>query len=130
MLHAIIIEKDALNARLIRQCLIILGYTTFSFATTVDKAVYAATLQRPDLITADVQLKEGSGIDAVRTICATNPSPILFIVGDSRPVDGRFPGAAVLNKPFALQQFAEGVQEAVSRFGEQERLVRAEAGKI
>lgn len=125
MLHAIIIEKDALNARLIKQCLIVLGYTTFSFAATLDNAVFAATLQRPDLITADVQLKEGNGIDAVQTICATNPSPVLFIVGDSRPVDGRFPSAAVLNKPFALHQFAERVHEAVSLFDQRERAGKA-----
>lgn len=119
MLHAIIIEKDVLNARLIRQCLIILGYTTFTLAATASDAVFAASLQRPDLVTADVQLKEGSGIDAVQSICAVDPTPILFIVGDSRPVDGRFPDAAVLNKPFALHQFAEGVREAVLLFDRQ-----------
>lgn len=119
MLHAIIIEKDALNARLIRQCLIILGYTTFTLAVTANDAVYAASLRRPDLVTADVHLKEGSGIDAVQTICAADPAPILFIVGDPRPVDGRFPDAAVLNKPFALHQFAERVREAVLLFDRQ-----------
>jgi CheY-like chemotaxis protein len=64
-MHALIIEDEPLIAMLIEDILRTCGYSSFAFAATVDDAVAAATSRCPDLITSDVELKPGNGIDAI-----------------------------------------------------------------
>lgn len=124
-MHAIIIEKDELNAQLVFQCLKQLGYTSFFWASSAAEAVRAALENRPNLITADVKLRQGSGIDAVRAICEISPVPVLFVVGDPGSLADDCPGAAVLHKPFSLRLFAEKVEQAESLFLRQHNILKA-----
>lgn len=62
ILHAIIIEKDYLNAQLIKRCLMEMGYRRFSWADTASDAVAAVHQCLPDLITADVHLREEAAL--------------------------------------------------------------------
>ena len=69
MMHALIIEDEALIAMAIEDALLTCGFTSFEVAASAQDAMAAAARKCPDLITADVELRPGSGIDAVQSIC-------------------------------------------------------------
>ena len=102
-MHVLIIEDEPLIAMSIEDALRDSGCTSFAFATSATDAVAAATLRCPDLITADVQLAPGCGIEAVGAICGGKPIPVIFITGTAARVRERITEHAVLNKPFSEQ---------------------------
>lgn len=67
-MHAFIIEDDYLIAKDLQDMLDDLGFTKFSFARSEDAAILAANNQHFDLITADVRLLPGDGVNAVEAI--------------------------------------------------------------
>ncbi len=77
-----------------------------------DEAVAAARERCPDLITSDVQLARGCGIDAVQRICEEKPIPILYITATAMMVLDRCPWAVVIQKPFGTADLRDGVQKA------------------
>lgn len=99
-MHVLIIEDEPLIAMLIEDALRDCGCTSFAFAASVEQAVAAATARCPDLITADVQLSPGCGIDAVAAICGGPAIPVIFITGTAAEVDARRPGSIIVHKPF------------------------------
>jgi two-component system, response regulator PdtaR len=111
-MHALIIEDEFLTSQLIEDRLRDLGFSSFAFAIDVDEAVAAAAERCPDLITADVQLSAGCGIDAVQRICDEQPIPVLYITGAAMMVRERCPWAIVIQKPFGVADLREGVREA------------------
>jgi CheY-like chemotaxis protein len=111
-MHALIIEDEFLIAQLIEDRLQGLGFTSFAFAMDEAEAVAAARDRCPDLITSDVQLATGCGIDAVRRICNEKPIPILYITSTAMTVRERCPSAVVIQKPFGLADLRDGVHEA------------------
>ncbi len=111
-MHALIIEDEFLIAQHIEDRLRDLGFTSFAIAMDEEEAVAAAKLRCPDLITSDVQLSSGCGIDAVQRICDEKPIPILYITGTAMTVSERCPWAVVIQKPFGIADLREGVREA------------------
>lgn len=111
-MHALIIEDEFLTAQLIEDRLRDLGFTSFSFAMDEQEAVAAASGRCPDLITSDVQLSSGCGIDAIQSICDEKPIPVLYITGTAMMVRDRCPWAVVIQKPFGAADLREGVREA------------------
>ena len=114
-MHALIIEDDFLTTQLIEDRLRDLGFTSFAFAMDEEEAVSAARERCPDLITSDVQLASGCGIDAVQRICAENPIPILYITGTAMMLRERCPGAIIVQKPFGVADLRDAVQTAIKR---------------
>jgi CheY-like chemotaxis protein len=98
--HALIIEDEPVIAMMIEDILRENGYTTFGFAASAPEAVEAARTRCPDLITSDVALKPGNGIDAVEEICSAGARPAIFVTSDDAEVRRRLPGHPVLRKPF------------------------------
>ena len=111
-MHALIIEDQFLTAQLIEDRLRKLGFTSFAFAMDEDEAVAAASQRCPDLITSDVELSSGCGIDAVRRICDKKPIPVLYITGSAMAVRDRCPWAVVIEKPFGEADLREGIRAA------------------
>ena len=111
-MHALIIEDEFLTAQLIEDRLRDLGFTSFAFAMDEQEAIAAASELCPDLITSDVQLARGCGIDAVQRICHEKPIPVLYITGTAVAVRERCPWAVVIQKPFGMADLREGVKEA------------------
>jgi CheY-like chemotaxis protein len=111
-MHALIIEDEFLTAQLIEDQLRDLGFTSFAFAMDEEEAISAAHERCPDLITSDVQLASGCGIDAVQRICDQNPIPILYITGTAMLVRERCPSAVVIQKPFGVADLRNAVTEA------------------
>ena len=112
LMHALIIEDEFLTAQLIEDRLRELGFTSFAFAMDEEEAVEAARGKCPDLITSDVELLRGCGIDAVQQICDENPIPVLYITGSAARVRERCPWAIIIQKPFGMADLREAVKEA------------------
>lgn len=111
-MHALIIEDEFLTAQLIEDRLRDLGFTSFAFAMDEEEAIAAAAERCPDLVTADVQLSSGCGIDAVQRICEEKPIPVLYITGTAMTVRERCPWAVVIQKPFGMADLRDAVREA------------------
>jgi CheY-like chemotaxis protein len=71
--------------------------------------IEAAAERSPDLITADDRLEAGSGVEAVRRICARQPIPVVFIVGNPSALEAVGPNMVVLEKPFSSAALEQAV---------------------
>ncbi len=111
-MHALIIEDEFLTAQLIEDRLRDLGFTSFAFAMDEEEAIATALERCPDLVTSDVQLLSGCGIDAVQRICDGKPVPVLYITGSATLVRERCPWAVIIQKPFGTADLCEGVRQA------------------
>jgi DNA-binding response OmpR family regulator len=114
-MHALIIEDDPLIAMAIEDILRDCGFTSFHLAVSLEEAVAAARERCPRLITADVELKPGSGIDAVRRICSDSPIPVIFITARAEEARSRMPLHAAVSKPFRVSEVEAAVREAISQ---------------
>jgi CheY-like chemotaxis protein len=90
-----------------------LGFTKFSFARSEDAAIMGATEQPIDLITADVRLLPGDGLNAVEAICAKRQVPVIFITGYADELTERAPDAIVVQKPIKSEELEEAVRQAL-----------------
>ena len=111
-MHALIIEPEPFTAQLIEDCLADLGFTSFDYAVDEDQAVTHASARCPDLITADVTLASGCGVNAVQRICDTATIPVLYVTGTSSEVRSRCPAAAIVRTPFSIGELIYGVEQA------------------
>jgi DNA-binding response OmpR family regulator len=111
-MHALIIENEFFTADLIQDGLAEIGFTSFATVRDEDEAVAEAALHHPDLITADVELDHGCGIDAVRRICDVDAIPVVYITGTAWLVRDRCPSAIIIQKPFGMASLREGVRNA------------------
>ena len=114
-MHALIIEDESLIAMAIEHVLRTCGFTSFDIASSPQAAIDAALRRCPDLITSDVQLKPGCGIDTVLTICSGSVIPVLFITGNAADVTTRLPRSHVLAKPFSDTSLTAAVALALAR---------------
>lgn len=108
MCHVLIIEDEPFIAMAIQELLEEEGATSFDFAVTQGEAIEAATARRPDLITSDVKLIEGTGPRAVAQIHQRlGQVPVIFISAtpaECKPCD---PPGIVLGKPVREQALRE-----------------------
>ncbi len=109
-MHALIIEDEALIAMTIEQILSEYGFRSFDIASSGEEAIRAAELRCPDLITADVELRPGSGIDAVNAICSGPKIPVIFITGSPSEVASRMPQHPLIVKPFTSEAVITAVE--------------------
>jgi CheY-like chemotaxis protein len=104
--HALIIEDELLLGMGMQSVLAPLGYSSFAFASTAIQALELAKLQRPDLITVDVNLMHGTGMEAVKTITdACGPTAIIYVTGDPSALAG-VADAVIVRKPFSPADIA------------------------
>lgn len=113
-MHALIIEDEAMIALVIEEYLNDLGFTCCT-ADTEAGAIAAAEARCPDLIVADNRLIEGSGVDAVRTICAGLIIPVVYTCGDPEGWEGELQHGVLLGKPFTSGSFRASVADALDR---------------
>jgi len=112
-MHALIIEDEALIAMVIEDALRDSGFTSVEVVASAQAAIEAAAHRCPDLITSDVQLRPGCGINAVLSICDGSAIPVIFITGNAEDVTRRLPGHVVLAKPFCTSALAAAVAAAM-----------------
>jgi DNA-binding response OmpR family regulator len=114
-MHALIIEDEFMIATVIEYVLRDCGFDSFDFAPSIETAIAAAERRRPDLITADVGLNSGSGLEAVAMICEQPSIPVIFITGSAAQVRDEVSRYAVLNKPFSEQTLTYAVAASLAR---------------
>ena len=116
-MHALIIEDDFTTAAAIEYVLRDCGFDSFELAVSGDAAVGAAARRCPDLITADVGLAVGDGIEAIRVICKDADIPVIFITGHApAEVRAEVPdNYAILIKPFSEQTLTYAVAASLAR---------------
>lgn len=112
-MHALIIEDMFLEAAVIEDVLRTLGYTSFDIVDREEDAIRAAEVRCPDLITADQRIREGSGVSAVRLICATRAIPVVFISEYRAEVLRLAPDAVIIGKPFGERTLRDAVEQAI-----------------
>lgn len=80
MCQVFMVEDEPLIALDLENLLADHGATSFSFAASEAEAVSEAFDRRPDLITSDVTLLEGTGPSALRTIrAALGMIPVIYV---------------------------------------------------
>lgn len=116
MCHVLIIEDDWLIGEHIESVARDSGATSIDRAETEAGAVALALAHPPAIILSDVQLLEGTGPMAVRTIRAHfGPLPVIFITAtpDScQPCDG---ATAILRKPVTSSEVSHAFLLIVAR---------------
>jgi CheY-like chemotaxis protein len=111
--HALIIEDEMIIALEVEDLLRGLGYRSFDIAATPADAVEQATQHRPDLITADVRIVDGTGIEAVRAITERlGEIPYFYVTGNVDMLKGE--RAEVVEKPISPRAFARACAAAVA----------------
>jgi DNA-binding response OmpR family regulator len=113
-MHALIIEDEVMIAAAIEYVLRQCGFDTFDVAPSSWSAIAAANVRRPDLITADVQLKPGCGIETVHEICGHPPIPVIYITGSAAEVHRRLSNQTILKKPFTEQTLTYAVAASLA----------------
>ena len=112
MCHVLIIEDEPLLAFDLQDMLSAVGATSFAFAETEEEAVTEARARRPDVITSDVMLREGTGPRAVALILGEiGPVPVIFITGSPDQCAPCDPPARVLAKPVADEMVCAAFRE-------------------
>lgn len=99
MCHVLVIEDEGFIAMMIQDCLIAHGATSVEVAASEADAIACARQHRPDFITSDVRLLEGTGPHAVAAIAKLyGEIPVLFITASPEKCEA-YPPVAVMRKP-------------------------------
>src|SRR5262245_15743316 len=113
-MHALIIEDEFLTALDLKGILQELGFESADIALCEEDAVEAARRRRPDFITADVNLKQGTGVKALRTSQNELGSIAAIYVTATPEVLRRVPNALIASKPFTKETIRGAWQFACS----------------
>jgi DNA-binding response OmpR family regulator len=115
VMRALIIEPQIFTSFMIEDALRDAGFTSIALATTEEEAIACAEADPPDLVTSAVQLRCGSGIEAVRRIRLRQDVPVLFITQQVGEVRAGEPNALVVKKPFLAAHLPPAIAEAQDR---------------
>ena len=116
-MHALIIEDESVIAMEIENVLRDFGFNSISVAMSEADAVADASRHSPDLITCDVRLNPGSGVEAIRSICRRTPIPVIFLTGSPDEARARYPDHVVLTKPFTDAALRRAIASAMAADG-------------
>lgn len=114
MCHVLVIEDQPILAMMIEDTVLDNGATSVDIAATEDDAVAAAARRRPDFITSDVHLLEGTGPHAVATIRRCHGEiPVLFITALPGECSPCAPPGEVLTKPVGSTELGRRFRRAI-----------------
>ncbi len=112
MLHALIIEQNAVVGCELSKRLVDLGFDSIDHAWTEDGAVDIAARHPPDLVLVGDAVETGDGISAARRICEQRDVPVLLVTADSLRARKRLAEGAILQGPFVLSKLPEAISLA------------------
>ncbi|HEY3694837.1 response regulator [Phenylobacterium sp.] len=105
--HALIIEDEILIAFEVQGVLEELGFDSFDLACSPTEALALAQAHRPDLITADLRIVGGTGLEAVEAITEQmGPIPVVYVTANADLLRGHC-APAVVEKPIAWPVLAD-----------------------
>jgi two-component system, response regulator PdtaR len=114
-MHVLVIEDNFMISLSIRAILSEFDFDSVATARSEAAAIEAAYIQPPDLITCDVDLDPGNGLDAITAITAQRMTRVIFITSSADLVRDRYPGATVLQKPFCQEEMTEVVRSTLNQ---------------
>lgn len=114
-MRALVIEDEALLAWMVEEILREFGITAVDWASSEAQAIAAAHLNSPDVLIADSDISSGSGIAAIRAICADRHIPTVIITADARSARRSVPGAAIAEKPFIEEALVDALERILSQ---------------
>ena len=110
-MHVLIIEDEALLAMDLQCFLEELGADSCALADSEADAVRSAMEQPPDLITADMELREGTGLGAVRAIRKRiGEVPVVYVTGQPDRCEGLDDHTHAVRKPILWLELVEALQ--------------------
>lgn len=110
--HALIIEDEMLIALEVESLLYDFGFSSCDIVDNPEDAVKSAIAHRPDLVTADLRIVGGSGLDAMAAITRQlGPVPHIYVTGNADMLAGQT-AAPVVDKPLTRRALAEACQRA------------------
>jgi CheY-like chemotaxis protein len=110
--HALIIEDEMLIALEVESLLHDFGFATCDIVDNPVDAVKSALARRPDLVTADIRIFGGTGIDAVEAITEQlGPVPHIYVTGNPDMLAGQT-AAPIVDKPLTRRALADACQRA------------------
>lgn len=112
-LRALIIEDEFLIALDIEAALRDMGFERIERAATVAQAVEAAAQWRPHLLTVDLNLPDGSGLDAARAIQARDSGVVAVYITGNPELLASEPEEIVLAKPFDDAELHRAIQRVL-----------------
>lgn len=111
--HALIIEDEMLIALEVESLLHEFGFESCDIADNPIDALRLALAHRPDLMTADLRIMGGTGIEAVDAITdQLGPIPHIYVTGNPDMLQGR--SAPVVDKPLTRRAFAAACEMAAA----------------
>ena len=112
MCHVLIIEDEPMIAIDLETVLAREGATSFDIVSTEAEAVAAARVRKPDLITSDVKLIQGTGPRAVEQIRnEVGDVPVIFITGTPDDCKPCAPPGIIIAKPYAAARVRSAFRE-------------------
>jgi DNA-binding response OmpR family regulator len=113
--HALIIEDEMVTGMDMQMMLADIGFDSFAFASTALQALDQARLRKPDLVTADVGLLDGNGVDACLALQAHyGPLPIIYVTGQPDLLQ-LSEGVAIVAKPFGAADIIAAYQAVANQ---------------
>ncbi len=117
-----IVEDEALSVLSLRMVLQNLGYKVVEAASSGEKALDIIRRERPDVVLMDVLLAgEMTGIETAIRMRQWHDAPVVFMTGyrDQETLEGlgRIERATCLFKPFAPEDIARAVSQALGEAG-------------
>lgn len=116
----LVVEDNETNLELTKILLARAGYAVCE-ARTVAQALIAAPQFHPDLVVMDLQLPDGSGLDAIRAIRhdpQTSAIPVVVLTASAMPEEAEAAWAAgcdaYIAKPFDTRTFAARLREVMT----------------
>ncbi len=113
-----IVEDESIVAMEIEEQLIQMGYDPVGVCTTADEAVTMAMRERVDVILMDIELLEGSGIDAAGRIRKQRDIPVIYLTAymDEATIEQAVATdpAAYLTKPYNIPELKAAIRIALN----------------
>jgi two-component system, response regulator PdtaR len=116
--RALVCEDEPVTLAALAEMCEQLGYGVVARCRQGNDAIEAALTHRPDLVLMDIELPDGNGIEATRSILAEHPATVLIVTGhvtDAFVNGAREAGVAgYLVKPVTIGQLQAAVGVALS----------------
>jgi len=132
-LRVLIVEDDSLVGMVLASHLKNLGHTVVGQADTAKQATELFRQHQPDLVLADIRLRNEDGIQLAGELLAERPCPMVIVSAYAeKELIERASAAGVygyLIKPVSEPALAAQIEVAVRRFADTQRL-RAEKQKL
>jgi CheY-like chemotaxis protein len=110
--HALIIEDEMLIALEVESLLLDFGFASCDIVDNPADAVRCALARRPDLVTADVRILNGTGVEAMEAIVRKlGPIPHVYVTGNPDMIMGRTT-APIVDKPLSRRALALACEQA------------------